>query len=95
MSVLSLSVGYHRLYFFGNFDFVQSWPSAEQAQWSDSELDRLAENKRNYDAGGQQWQLKALLQAKFGDFAVRSHAQFNHYNMTLQRSDSVWYDKEN
>ena len=91
LSVLQLSASYEGVRFFGGFNYLQSFPSAN-ADSSDDRLDALAEAGTNYATGGSLLTLGALLQAKVGPFAVRTAPRLFRYDMDLREGDRVFYE---
>lgn len=91
LSILRLGATYEYINFFGNFDFLQSYPSPA-ANWSDSSIEEAGEAGLNYSASGKQLTLSALLQMKVGPIAARSNLKLMRFDMDLQGEDVVWYD---
>jgi hypothetical protein len=82
--------------FLGNFNFIQSFPRAED-NWGPNELDRLgklpaADPKLNYATTGFSFTGAALLQLKFGPVVLRSSNRFRWANFKLREDDRIYYD---
>ncbi len=92
LSIARIDVRYQYISFFGNFDFMQSFPQAEGADWSDTNLGELSDAETNYGTSGTQLQIGLLLQAKVGQIAVRNQLRVNQYDLDLRDGDTVWYD---
>lgn len=91
LSILRLGANYEYINFFGNFDFLQSYPTPA-ANWSDSAIEEAGEAGLNYSATGKQLTLSALLQMKVGPIAARSNLKLMRFDMDLREGDIVWYD---
>jgi len=89
LSVLRVSAMYEQIKFFGNFNFLQSFPDAS-GDWSDTAQEENGDD--GYAATGSQWTFGALLQAKVGSIAMRSNLRFMKFQMTLFDSHQTWYD---
>jgi hypothetical protein len=91
LSVLSFGLSYEVLGFFGNFDFLQSFPSAT-SESSDADIKALGAAKLNYPGYGGVLTFSALFQVKFGPIALRSDLHLIRYDMHLRAGDTVFYD---
>ncbi|QED29667.1 hypothetical protein FRD01_20985 [Microvenator marinus] len=89
LSILRVSVLYEKMYFFGNFDFLQSFPNAS-GDWSDSGLE--ASTEEAYSTGGAQLTLGTLVQIKVGDIAARTSFKLMNFSMDVNEGDTTWYD---
>lgn len=89
LSVLRVSALYEQIKFFGNFNFLQSYPTTD-ANWSDTAQEESADQA--YAASGAQLSLGVLLQAKIKNVAVRSNMKFMNFDMELNAGDISWYD---
>lgn len=85
--------------YFGAFNFLQSYPTADSSRvnYSDTELARrgdLAKGnpEKNYAATGTQVQYGANLQFKFGSIVVRDQLRFGRASMNLRSGDRAYYD---
>lgn len=97
LSMLQLWANYEVVQYYGSSGFLQSWPDAASANYSDSEQERLADlpkgdAQRNYAASGTQLNLGATLQLKVGPVIARAlpRAILPHYK--LRTGDRVFYD---
>jgi hypothetical protein len=91
LSILLLSMGYYFVSWFGNFGFLQSYPSPRAAH-SDSDIDAGDEAGRNYATNGSELQLKVQPIVKFGPVVVRDEINFYYSNMDVRREDTVYYN---
>lgn len=91
LSILRLGATYEYVGFFGNFDFVQSYP-VPAANWSDSSLEAGGEAGLNYATTGSQLTVHMLLQMKIGPIAARTNLKVMKFDMDLRDGDTVWYD---
>lgn len=91
-SVFNLRLVADRLYYFGNFTFLQSRRSA-----TDDLSDAAMQANRvgplgNYAGGGQHLGIEPLIQAALGPWVLRNKTSLGWYAMDLQRGDQVWYE---
>jgi hypothetical protein len=98
-SFLQLWGLYEVIGYFGAFNFLQSYPTADatKANYSDSELSRrgdLAKGDpaKNYSTTGTQLILGGNLQFKFGPVVVRDLVRFGRPDMKLRPGDRAFYD---
>lgn len=98
-SFLQLWGIYEYIGYFGAFNFLQSYPTADASRidYSDTELKRrgaLANDDlaKNYSATGAQFIFGANLQFKFGSVVVRDQVRFGRPKMSLRAGDRVFYD---
>jgi hypothetical protein len=98
-SFLQLWGIYEFVGYFGAFNFLQSYPTADAARvnYSDTELERrgdLAKGDpaKNYSTTGTQVLFGANLQFKFGPVVVRDQIRFGRANMDLRAGDRAYYD---
>lgn len=75
------------------FDNLMSFDSP-RADHSDTDLEKLGNEGRNYPAQGIYARLGVLLQAKFGPVAVRNDFQAVYADLDLRRGDTVFYEIE-
>lgn len=95
-SVLHLWASYELLYYFGAFDFLQSFASP-RADFSDTEIQRRgdlpkSDPARNYAATGTQLNLGATAQIKVGPIAVRNLFRAMRPEYDARSGDRVVYD---
>jgi hypothetical protein len=95
-SVLNLSASYEWTGFFGNFNFLQSFPTI-QSNYSDAELARLAAPNAPaatapQRASGTLFTVAGLLQLKAGPVALRSNARLFNFNLNVRNSEPVFYE---
>ncbi|ATB40658.1 hypothetical protein CYFUS_006109 [Cystobacter fuscus] len=92
LPILQLSASYEGVGWFGNFNYLQSFPSPN----SDASDRRLAElggvGGSNYVSNGTLFTVAALLQFKAGPLAVRSNPRLFNFNMKLRDGDHVFYE---
>ncbi|HYO51898.1 hypothetical protein [Archangium sp.] len=92
LSVLQLSASYEGIYWFGNFNYLQSFPSPN-ADASDRRLAELGgAGGTSYASSGTVLTLAALLQLKVGPIVVRSNPRFFSFNLKLRDGDRVFYE---
>ena len=90
-SVMKLWAKYQYFQYFGGFDLIQSFPTA-QADYSDDDIEALGDADANYAVGGTQLTLGALLQIKIGPIAVRTALQAVRSDFDLRDGDTVLFD---
>lgn len=90
---------YEFIGYFGAFNFLQSYPTADASRvnYSDTELARrgdlpTGDPAKNYSAFGRQVLYGANLQFKFGNIVVRDQIRFGRATMNLRQGDRVYYD---
>lgn len=91
LSILKLWARYDWANYFGTFEYFQSFDNAE-ADYSDSELERLSEEETNYSTTGTQLTLGALVQLKVGPVAVRNTFRAILSDFDTRDSEPVFYD---
>jgi len=98
-SFLQLWGIYEFIGYFGAFNFLQSYPTADSSRvnYSDTELARRGDlpagnPEKNYSAFGRQILYGANLQFKFGNIVVRDQIRFGRATMNLRPGDRVYYD---
>ena len=93
LAVLNLSAVFERVQWFGTFNFVQSYPSANE-NFSDAALRERARTDPGAAeaAGGWMLTLNAIVQAKVGDLAVRNTARGVWNSLSLRDNRPVFYD---
>ncbi|AKT37478.1 hypothetical protein [Chondromyces crocatus] len=96
-SFLQLWGLYEVIGYFGAFNFLQSFPSAANANYSDSELSRRnglesGDPLKNYSTTGTQLILGANLQFKVGPVAARNLLRVGRPDMKIRGGDRVFYD---
>jgi hypothetical protein len=98
-SFLQLWGIYEFIGYFGAFNFLQSYPTADASRvnYSDTELARRGDlpdgdPAKNYAAFGRQVLYGANLQFKFGNFVVRDQIRFGRATMNLREGDRTYYD---
>lgn len=98
-SFLQLWGIYEFIGYFGAFNFLQSYPTADSTRinYSDTELDRRGDlpkgdPARNYSTTGTQVLFGGNLQFKFGPVVVRDQIRFGKANMDLRNGDRAYYD---
>lgn len=95
-SVLQLWASYEVFYYFGAFDFLQSFPSP-RADFSDTEIQRRgdlpkSDPLKSYSATGTQLNLGATAQIKIGPIAVRNLFRAMRPDYDSRAGDRVVYD---
>ncbi len=98
-SFLQLWALYEGIGYFGGFNFLQSYGTADASKidYSDTELARrgdLAKGapEKNYSTTGTQFIGGANLQLKVGPVAARNLVRFGRPDMKLRQGDRVFYD---
>lgn len=98
-SFLQLWGIYEYIGYFGAFNFLQSYPTADatRVNYSDTELARRGDlpkgdPAKNYATFGSQFIFGANLQFKFGPVVVRDQFRFGRPKMSLRKGDRVFYD---
>ncbi|MDI3282422.1 hypothetical protein [Polyangium sp. 15x6] len=98
-SFLQLWALYEGIGYFGAFNFLQSYPTADatKVNYSDTELARRGDlekgnPEKNYSTTGTQLIAGANLQFKFGPIAARNLFRFGRPDMKLRQGDRVFYD---
>ncbi|WNG33373.1 hypothetical protein F0U61_06875 [Archangium violaceum] len=90
--MLQLSASYEGVGWFGNLNYLQSFPSPN----SDASDRRLAElggvGGTNYVSSGSLLTLAAMLQFKVGPIAVRNNPRFFSFDLRLRDGDRVFYE---
>jgi len=95
-SILQLWASYEVLYYFGGFNFLQSFASP-RADFSDTELERRNDLPKNdpqtsYAASGTQLNLGGTAQIKIGPIAVRNLFRAMRPDYDARAGDRVVYD---
>lgn len=90
---------YEFINYFGAFNFLQSYPTADSTRvnYSDSELARRGDlpkgdPAKNYSTTGTQLMFGGNLQFKFGPVAIRDQVRFGRAAMNLRAGDRAFYD---
>ena len=91
-AVLRLGARIEGINYFGGFDQVQSWPSADAAVWDEDTLDAAGEAGDNYGTTGWFAAGEALLRAKVGDIAVLNQTRLLYANLQLEDGDTTFYE---
>ncbi|QRN99924.1 hypothetical protein JRI60_13265 [Archangium violaceum] len=92
LSVLNLSASYEGTRWFGNFNYLQSFPGPN-ADASDRRLAELGgEGGTSYTSSGTLLTLAAMLQFKVGPLAVRSNPRLVRFDLRLREGDRVFYE---
>ena len=91
LSILKLWARYDWANYFGTFEYFQSFDNA-QADYSDSELERLADAETNYSTTGTQLTLGGLIQLKVGPVAVRNTFRAILSDFDTRDSEPVFFD---
>ncbi|MRG91996.1 hypothetical protein [Polyangium spumosum] len=98
-SFLQLWALYEGIGYFGAFNFLQSYATADatKVNYSDTEIERrgdLADGnpEKNYSTTGTQLIVGSNLQFKVGPIAARNLFRFGRPDMKLRQGDRVFYD---
>ncbi|MCU0687464.1 MAG: hypothetical protein MUF34_35345 [Polyangiaceae bacterium] len=91
LSILQVTASYYGNYYFGNFDFLQSFPSVS-SEHSDTVRKERGDQGLNYASTIGQFTVQPLLQVKFGPIAARSATRFTYNMAHLRGSDRATYD---
>jgi hypothetical protein len=98
-SFLQLWGIYEFIGYFGAFNFLQSYQTADatRVNYSDTELERRGDlpsgdPDKNYSTTGTQLLFGGNLQFKFGPVVVRDQIRFGRANMDLRPGDRAYYD---
>lgn len=95
-TVLNLSASYEWTSFFGNFNFLQSYPSLG-SNWSDTSMRTAGQlpagdPARPYSTSGTLFTLAGLLQLKVGPVAMRSNTRLFRFDLRLREGDRLFYE---
>lgn len=99
LSILNFTAIYEAGGNFGSFGLAQSWPSAGNANFSDSALaaqrDQTApiQGPRNYATWSHQLQLGGTFQIKLGPIIARTNNRFVYQQIGIRTGDRVFYDQ--
>lgn len=93
LAILNLSASFERVQWFGTFNFVQSYASANE-NFSDAAIrERARVDPSSAEApGGWMLTLNGVLQAKVGDLAIRNTARGVWNSLSLRDNRPVFYD---
>lgn len=92
LAILKLEVKWEYLNYFGNFDLLQSYDSAN-AEFSDSDIADGGDAGNNYATDGWQLTLDGELRAKVGPVIVRNRFKAGYVEVALRGDDEVFYDQ--
>lgn len=92
LAILKLEVKWEYLSYFGNFDLVQSYPSAN-ADFSDSAIADGGDAGANYATDGWQLTLDAEARARVGPVIVRNRFKAGYLEVALRDGDEVFYEQ--
>lgn len=87
-AVIRLGARVEGINYFGGFDQLQSWPSAERAAWDDDALDAGG----NYGTTGWFGAGEVLLRAKVQNIAVLNQTRLLYADLELANDDSTFYE---
>lgn len=90
LAILRLSATYELIGYYGSFDSLQSFQTAN-ADWSEAAIEERGE-LGSYSTSGSILTLSALLQAKVGPIAARSNYRAIYQSMRTQNDDPLFYD---
>lgn len=91
IALLRLSATWEGIGYFGTFDQVQSFPSAD-ADYSDNDLDGGSDDGRATATAGMVTTLEGRLQARVGPIAARHTATLTSMKIKLPAGDTSFYD---
>ncbi|MDO9020807.1 MAG: hypothetical protein Q8S73_11550 [Deltaproteobacteria bacterium] len=91
LAVLNLSASFERVQWFGTFNYVASYGSANE-NFSDSAIRERARTEDPAAAGGWVLTLQGILQAKVGDLAIRNTTRGVWNSLSLPSARPVFYD---
>lgn len=91
LALLSLAVKYEYILYFGNFDFLQSFPD-QNSDFSDAAIEANGEADENYATSATQLSMIGLLQAKVGPIAIRNRITVFQNEYDVPTGDTVVYD---
>ncbi len=91
LSIFNLRVGAEVIGFFSTFGFLQSFTSPNK-DYSDSELNRGRDAKRNYSTAGGHFMIEPSVQFRVGNFVLRDKLAIEHWRMNLNDGDQTFYD---
>lgn len=96
LAMVNLSASFERVQWFGTFNFVQSYASANE-NFSDAAIrERARVDPASAEAaGGWMLTLNGVLQAKVGDLAIRNTARGIWNSLSLRDNRPVFYDSFN
>jgi len=92
LAILKLEVKWEYLNYFGNFDLLQSYQSANAA-FSDSDIGDGGDAGNNYATDGWQLTLDGELRAKVGPVIVRNRFKAGYLEVALEDQDKVFYEQ--
>ena len=92
LAILKLEVKWEYLNYFGNFDLVQSYDSAN-AEYSDSDIANGGDAGLNYATDGWQLTLDGEARAKVGPVIVRNRFKAGYLEVALKGDDKVFYEQ--
>lgn len=91
-AVINFGATYDIVGTFGTFRQLQSFASATD-RWGPDDLERNADDDRNYSSWGHLITLSALLQARVKNIVVRTSTKAYWGDMKLRGGDRVYYDQ--
>lgn len=91
LAVFQLRLEYRHVWYFGNFNFVQSFanPAAEH---SDTRRRQRGEQQLHYSTSGQHFVVVPQLQAAVGPVAVRNTLRMEYLEYNLRDDDPVFFE---
>jgi len=91
LAILKLEVKWEYLNYFGNFDLLQSYKTAN-AEFSDTDIAAGGDAGNNYPTDGWQLTLDGEVRAKVGPVIVRNRFKAGYVEVALRNNDKVFYD---
>jgi hypothetical protein len=90
LAILTLSAGYYFVSWYGIFDYLMSFESA-QDDYSDSNIEKKGDRGENYATNGHELQLMAQVVGKIGPVVINNILTFYYGHMDLRDGDTVYY----
>ncbi|NVB42359.1 hypothetical protein G6O69_31340 [Pseudenhygromyxa sp. WMMC2535] len=89
-AVFRLRATYSYVAYFSTFQYMQSFQSPYD-DFSETNLDILADEGKNYVSTGHQIELEALVQARYKGLALRSTTTVHYNSLNLRGDDDLFY----
>lgn len=92
LAILKLEAKWEYLNYFGNFNLIQSYKSAN-ADFSDTAIEDGGEAGLNYATDGWQLTLDAEARARIGPVIVRNRFKAGYLEVALKNDDTTFYEQ--
>lgn len=93
LSILRLRARAEAIGFYGNFGHIARFDSVN-ADYSDTELDKISDAGENSSALGVRLTFSSLFQVAVKQVAVRSHLQATHVDLDLEDNERFYYSPQ-